>query len=566
MIDNDDPRLTSFVLGELAPAEHGLIEQAVLASPELAKTVEGIRQLTEVLDAAYQLEEPLHLTQDQRAELDAMQKMERCLGEHPAFSDRSWSPLALAATLLGLLVAGSFLFSDPQENRIVSLPANSTGLELAESSLQEPESSDDVHYNSSGKESYQTLDEASDVESMASEASKDKGSSEVYDTNGYEMGTGLGGGGIARSQMRSSGNAARPKNSLRPLANKELGLDSAFEAEESEMVLDQQLKQHSVERGVLPRLSLRLNSQVEKQAENGKTYRQSLQAGQRAMSAPSLDNLATDKRNLGAFQSSQRTWKRVAASPNTSRLMVGDKAELNLSGMQVNVQVDGFLARVLLDYLYYNDENRQLEGEFKLRLPDDASLYYFAFGESVYGLNSKGAPLADEFLESDDNWVSLKADDIRQTRKQHWVSVKESRMVPIEKAAHAFRETVGQKLDPALAEWAGAGVFNARVFPLAPKKLHRIVIGYDLNLKQVGDEWVYDLELPEQTGEIRVDLKVQTKPKAKYKIQPVVESEKIKNKDSQQLHFRFDEKPDKPIRLLIKKSKEAVGSVGISGK
>ena len=111
MIDNDDPRLTSFVLGELAPAEHGLIEQAVLASPELAKTVEGIRQLTEVLDAAYQLEEPLHLTQDQRAELDAMQKIERRLGEQPAFSDRSWSPLALAATLLGLLVAGSFLFS-----------------------------------------------------------------------------------------------------------------------------------------------------------------------------------------------------------------------------------------------------------------------------------------------------------------------------------------------------------------------------------------------------------------------------------------------------------------------
>ena len=49
MINNDDPRLTSFVLGELDPAEYELIEQAVLASPELAQAVEGIRQLTESL-------------------------------------------------------------------------------------------------------------------------------------------------------------------------------------------------------------------------------------------------------------------------------------------------------------------------------------------------------------------------------------------------------------------------------------------------------------------------------------------------------------------------------------
>ena len=85
MINNDDPRLTSFVLGELDPAEHKLIEQAVLASPELAEAVEGIRQLTEVLDAAYQLEEPLQLTESQRAELIEMQKTENRLVEPSAF-------------------------------------------------------------------------------------------------------------------------------------------------------------------------------------------------------------------------------------------------------------------------------------------------------------------------------------------------------------------------------------------------------------------------------------------------------------------------------------------------
>ncbi|MDG1511776.1 MAG: hypothetical protein P8R31_08780, partial [Mariniblastus sp.] len=130
MINNDDPRLTSFVLGELDPAEHKLIEQAVLASPELAEAVEGIRQLTEVLDAAYQSEEPLQLTESQRAELIEMQKTENRLVEPSAFSGRSWTPLALAASLLGLLVAGAFFFSDPQENRVASLPAKSTGQEM----------------------------------------------------------------------------------------------------------------------------------------------------------------------------------------------------------------------------------------------------------------------------------------------------------------------------------------------------------------------------------------------------------------------------------------------------
>ena len=565
MINNDDPRLTSFVLGELDAAEHELIEQAVFASPELAKAVEGIRQLTEVLDSAYQLEEPLHLTEGQRAELDAMQKLEQRVGEQPAFSERSWSPLALAATLLGLLIAGAFLFSDPPENRVVSLPASSTGLEATESAAIDPRSSDGELWLSSSKELDQASDEAPVVQSMTSQASKDEESAEWDDTNRLEMETGLGGAGVARRQMRSLSAAPRPKNSLKPfseslplVAGEEPRLGKAFNSKESEM--GQQLEQHGVERGALSGQPFQLNAQSEnaqseKLDENEQLYRQPKKAGKPAMLAESIDKLAKDKKNLGIVQSKQRTWKRVAASPNTGWLMVGDKTELDLSGMQVNVQVDGFRARVLLDYFYYNDENRQLEGDFKLRLPDDASLYYFAFGESVYGLSSKGAPLADEFLEPDDNSGSLKADDIRQTRKQHWVRVKESRMVPKEKAAYAKEETVRRKVNPALVEWSGAGVFDARVFPLAPKKLHRIVAGYDVNLKQVGDEWVYDLELPEQTGKIRVDLNVQAKPKVKYKIQPVVESEKIKNKDSQQLHFRFDEKPEKPIRLLVKESK-----------
>ncbi len=593
MINNDDPRLTSFVLGELDPAEHELIEQAVLASPELAQAVEGIRQLTEMLDVAYELEEPLHLTEGQRAELDEMQKTDHRLVEQASFSGRSWSPLALAATLLGLLVAGAFLFSDPQENRVASRPAKSTGPAMELSKMQE--NADSKLWYDSSPESDQmlaeTINEAQAAELLTSPSSKRQGvlsldaDATAIKSMEKETGEGFGrrssrGGGFGeaegfRIQSGENRSATRPETpavqnwSKNAIAADDANLaDSSFDSSTADRQeyslkegreLEEQLNNSPY--GTAPAMignSLDLGVQEEKAMEKGLMNRSLNATAKPGASVPLADDLAGDKKSQGQSKPKQRTWKRVAASPNTSRLMVGDKTELDLSGMQVKVQVDGFRARVLLDYLYYNNQNQQLEGDFKLRLPDDASLYYFAFGESVYGLNSKGTPLADEFLESDDHWVSLKADDIRQTRKQHWIRVKESRMVPKEKAAHAFRETVRRKVDPALVEWAGAGVFNARVFPLAPKKLHRIVIGYDVNLKQVGDEWIYDLELPEQTGKIRVDLNVQATPGAKYKIEPSAESEKIKNKDDQQLHFRFDEKPGKPIRLLIKKSKETL--------
>ena len=234
--------------------------------------------------------------------------------------------------------------------------------------------------------------------------------------------------------------------------------------------------------------------------------------------APALEKLnrALQRRNAKVRQT--RTWKKVKATPNTTRLMVGDKDELDLTGMQVNVQVDGFRARVLIDSFYYNDRPNQLEGNFKLRLPDDASLFYFAFGESAYDLQPQGKLAQEEFFDDGTQFVSLNAKSVRDARQDSWKNVKESRMVPREKAAHAFRETVRRKVDPALVEWSGAGVFNARVFPLAPRKLHRIVIGYDVNLKKSDGEWVYDLQLPEQPGECQVDLNVQPIDGVEYSV------------------------------------------------
>ena len=55
------------------------------------------------------------------------------------------------------------------------------------------------------------------------------------------------------------------------------------------------------------------------------------------------------------------TWKRSTVVPNATRLMVGEHEELALRTMQSRVTIDGFRARVLIDYVYENNTDRQLE-------------------------------------------------------------------------------------------------------------------------------------------------------------------------------------------------------------
>ncbi|HUG66100.1 MAG TPA: DUF2135 domain-containing protein, partial [Pirellulaceae bacterium] len=257
---------------------------------------------------------------------------------------------------------------------------------------------------------------------------------------------------------------------------------------------------------------------------------------------------------------SQRTWRRAQAIPNASRLVIGDRDELLLEGMQANVMVDGFRARVLLDLYYFNDRGRQLEGNFKLRLPDDASLYYFAFGESAYEYRPQVDQLASKGFLSGElvRAAGLSPKGILEAREGSWSKVKEARVVPREKAAHAYSETVRRRVDPALVEWSGAGMFNARVFPLMPNKLHRIVVGYDVNLQQVGDDFVYRLDLPEDVKQRMVDLNVSALPGTAADIQPMTRP----FVSSGRAYYHFDEVKDNSVELRF----SGAGPILLKGK
>ncbi|MCA9123175.1 MAG: hypothetical protein H6822_00215 [Planctomycetaceae bacterium] len=276
----------------------------------------------------------------------------------------------------------------------------------------------------------------------------------------------------------------------------------------------------------------------------------------------SQQGLVTDSHELGELHAvaPQQTWRRAQATPNASRLIIGDKDELLMEGMQANVMVDGFRARVLLDLYYFNNRGRQLEGNFKLRLPDDASLYYFAFGESAYEYRPQVDQLASKgFLNGElVRAAGLSPKGILEAREGSWSKVKEARIVPREKAAHAYSETVRRRVDPALVEWSGAGMFNARVFPLMPNKLHRIVVGYDVNLQQVGDDLVYRLDMPADAGQCTVDLNVSALPGTTADIQPTTRP----FVSSGRAYYHFDQVNDNSITVRF----AGTGPVLLKGK
>ncbi|HEY1065144.1 MAG TPA: DUF2135 domain-containing protein [Pirellulales bacterium] len=253
------------------------------------------------------------------------------------------------------------------------------------------------------------------------------------------------------------------------------------------------------------------------------------------------------------------TWKRSRLLPNASRLMVGDQEELPLHAFQSTVRIDGFRARVVLDLQFRNDRDQQLEGTFNLRLPNEATPYFFAFGP-----NKAVAAEADslQFLpvESLRNG-GVDPAGLMQARAETWVEPKEARMVPREKAAFAYIDTVRRRVDPALMEWAGAGVFSARVFPLAPQTLHRIVIGYDVDLATVGDGLEFRVDLPLKDDESRVphvvDVSVAEIPGAVISVEPKVDPLALNGRS----YFNFKDPADSKIVVKL----ASVPTVALAG-
>src|SRR5439155_6742731 len=72
-----------------------------------------------------------------------------------------------------------------------------------------------------------------------------------------------------------------------------------------------------------------------------------------------------------------QTWHQDAHRPTVARIYVGGNS-LEMVSIQVTVTIEGPRARTLVDHIFHNPHDRQLEGTFEYPLPTGASPSYFA--------------------------------------------------------------------------------------------------------------------------------------------------------------------------------------------
>lgn len=184
-----------------------------------------------------------------------------------------------------------------------------------------------------------------------------------------------------------------------------------------------------------------------------------------------------------------RSWKPATAPAGLVRLRV-EREPLPLRAMRCWVRVDGARARVVQELLYHNPDAVRREGTLQLRLPPGASPYLVGFGAARWETPSGQRPAPD----ADPTAGPLTLPEPFAERR--WSGLKLAVAAPRARAATAYHQTVARRVDPALLEWEGEGVFSLRIFPLERNADSRVVIGYDVDLAaNVGEDGAAELAI-----------------------------------------------------------------------
>lgn len=209
--------------------------------------------------------------------------------------------------------------------------------------------------------------------------------------------------------------------------------------------------------------------------------------------------MAKDKAKDKDKPKTPQVWKRQEARKTFARVYVGDKDSLELVSIHVSVVVEGPRARTIVDHVFRNPHDRQLEGTFEYPLPPGASPSYYAMFLGA----TRDAPPARRFKPGSDQErpqlpeLMAPSQLARQVDAADWGQLREGRIVPPEKAAEAYEEVVRGKVDPALLEYASGNTFRGRVFPIQAKGYNRILIAYEETMPVSGGKMLYRFALPE---------------------------------------------------------------------
>ncbi len=154
---------------------------------------------------------------------------------------------------------------------------------------------------------------------------------------------------------------------------------------------------------------------------------------------------------------------RSARSPFTPKcLTASDGTGLSLVELEANAVVTDPLAFTELHLVFQNPEDRLIEGQFRIVLPQHAVVSRFA-------------------MKQDTRW-------------------QEGEVVEKQAARRAYEDALHRRQDPALLEQGAANEFSARVFPIGPRAKKELIISYSQQLVASGSSYVLPLKgLPQIT-------------------------------------------------------------------
>lgn len=158
--------------------------------------------------------------------------------------------------------------------------------------------------------------------------------------------------------------------------------------------------------------------------------------------------------------------------PPSPPVRVGAPPAISLRSLQVAATVEDGVARVQLDQIFVNQTNLPAEGTYLFPIPPGASVSSFA-------MTIDGKPYQAELLDAD-------------------------------KARSLYESIVRQNRDPALLQYVGQGLLQARVFPIPAGAERRLRVEYEQVLPREGGLWELTLPLGQQSvpqAVITVDVK-----------------------------------------------------------
>ncbi|MFL5352852.1 DUF2135 domain-containing protein [Archangium sp.] len=214
---------------------------------------------------------------------------------------------------------------------------------------------------------------------------------------------------------------------------------------------------------------------------------------------------------------------KVESAPRMAKVLVQDEQgryqPLTARAVRVVTYIQGARARTVVDYLFENDTSRSLEGTFYYPLPGGATVAGFALYSGAVEVDSPSLFQSPELLpplgdSSRAEELEAAAPPSPRGAEHSWGTRQEARVVEPKRAREVYEDVVRHNVDPALLEWAGASTFSARVFPLPPKSLKRVVIAYEQTLLFDGQSLRYTWPLPPEAGRtLQVSARLHVDPR-----------------------------------------------------